>query len=737
MPTLVNVPEDEISDASETLLYEDDSPPILNEEEKKFVANSHIPIPQGTGHGGIDNEQHDEGEETMLYDQSATILSETILPEDEESETILFEEEHEEHGSLETHPKRLGVSSIGISRLERALDQVDTNVPGPNEILYRSKYESRVKSIIRQYDRQYPGHLRDYRTLSLDQQEKEQQRVQALLARLGIGQREQSQSHYHDDGTHNVGYTQQYPTQPQTPMKRYSLDDTLSPLMSPDCHGPPQWDNENSFHQVGDSFDDLTLGQSYGNDMIGKASSSTNYSKPSTQHPQQRSSRETPCAYSHHSSESVEIARGNAERSISPHSPPIYASPDPNRAKPSKRRADTSGKRGADLVRTKYNHEATSDDEHLEDPHEVISRRMEHLSLSPASSASPKDLFVATQSPISPRLTYGSSDEEDLCDDNFGGGLGNLIVDNDSHYSESNSPKTEYTIDTYTSHDKRRLLREVPMNCRLKEGAAFHLNKLDVKRSHNIRVATAYGEQVHRQFTKFADPLRRHGSKQRRALTDVYELLRKSEVGSRGRLETCAANVLFSLSYNQIVDLSLKLLLNDDTVRRRNGVANRAPLQGQTVVLVRTREDTEKWERALRDGTGCSVLNHSTLPLSERIRRSTAEKVTKFDVVLSTYDALKSADFAIPIDDRGRALLPAEGTENSWLQSRTSTQADAIQPQICRQLSVLQKVNFQRAIFVDILGRKSFLAKEDTARADAAVALRANSRYVTVIPKLC
>jgi hypothetical protein len=187
-------------------------------------------------------------------------------------------------------------------------------------------------------------------------------------------------------------------------------------------------------------------------------------------------------------------------------------------------------------------------------------------------------------------------------------------------------------------------------------------------------------------------------------------------------------SVLFSLTQEHIVDLCLKLLLNDDAV---NAKSTKTPsdLQGQTLVVTRTKEDIGKWESALREGTGCSVFNHATLPLSERIRMSTAEKATMYDVVITTFDAMKSPDTAISVNESGHAILTKVGNDQGWYSSRSASQSDT-GPQKCMKLSVLHKVNFKRIIFVDLLGRKSFLAKEGSARASAAVALSGDSRYV-------
>jgi hypothetical protein len=51
-------------------------------------------------------------------------------------------------------------------------------------------------------------------------------------------------------------------------------------------------------------------------------------------------------------------------------------------------------------------------------------------------------------------------------------------------------------------------------------------------------------------------------------------------------------------------------------------------------------------------------------------------------------------------------------------------------PQPTKQLSILHRIQFRRVIFVDVLGRKSYLAKGGTARATAAIAINGETRAV-------
>lgn len=96
--------------------------------------------------------------------------------------------------------------------------------------------------------------------------------------------------------------------------------------------------------------------------------------------------------------------------------------------------------------------------------------------------------------------------------------------------------------------------------------------------------------------------------------------------------------------------------------------------------------------------------DHHATKQSNRNLGSIAAKSAGFDVVLSTYDAIKSNEVAVPVDSLGRAILGShERSKNSdgWLASRAS---DA--PAKCLNLSALLRLRWCRVIFLDVLGRK-------------------------------
>jgi hypothetical protein len=114
---------------------------------------------------------------------------------------------------------------------------------------------------------------------------------------------------------------------------------------------------------------------------------------------------------------------------------------------------------------------------------------------------------------------------------------------------------------------------------------------------------------------------------------------------------------------------------------------------------------------------------------------STAKRCCRFGVTLTTFDSLKSPDVTVSLDEHGFVRFSNAGAEDGWFSTRDSSQA-ASQAQASqtlnanKQLSVLHLVQWKRVIFVDEVGRKTYLAKPETARFIAARALAAESKLV-------
>jgi hypothetical protein len=150
-------------------------------------------------------------------------------------------------------------------------------------------------------------------------------------------------------------------------------------------------------------------------------------------------------------------------------------------------------------------------------------------------------------------------------------------------------------------------------------------------------------------------------------------------------------------------------------------------------LVVRDKEDLDVWSRAFREGSSLSVKNHATMPLKQRKTPSTADDCARYDVVLTTFDALKSPDITHSVDDEGNVITATATNSSQWHSSRSSQS----NRQECKQYSVLHRVSWQRVIMIDIIGRKSFLVKQDTARATAVKALSTHTRwamFLTVDP---
>jgi hypothetical protein len=163
-------------------------------------------------------------------------------------------------------------------------------------------------------------------------------------------------------------------------------------------------------------------------------------------------------------------------------------------------------------------------------------------------------------------------------------------------------------------------------------------------------------------------------------------------------------------------------------------------LAGGTLIVLRAKEDIPVWEAALREYTSLSVFSHNSLQSNQRKHASAAAKCAVYDVVLTTYDLLKSKEVTVPIDSLGKAILKSDSKsvadDGGWLKTRGSeTQSGGEAKKTCLQLSILHRMSWYRMIMIDSLGkkgdeRKGYLTKPDTARAEAAKAVNSLSRFI-------
>lgn len=264
----------------------------------------------------------------------------------------------------------------------------------------------------------------------------------------------------------------------------------------------------------------------------------------------------------------------------------------------------------------------------------------------------------------------------------------------------------------------------------------------------------------------FKDPTSSFPSRVADRLNGAFEFMMKNEGESTISASTIVypdgcgdqnAGLLLSLDLKQTMAVTSKLLLTTMKVARshRNSKnrkiastpssANAAPptrgggyLAGGTLIILRAKEDIPTWEAALREYTSLSVISHNSLHAKERKNASAAAKFAVHDVVLTTYDLLKSKDATIPVDSIGRAILNSDSKKNAdeggWLKTRGSeTQSGGEAKQTCLHLTILHRLLWYRVIMMDCLGKRGYLTKPDTARFVAAKAVNSLSRFICFV----
>ena len=411
----------------------------------------------------------------------------------------------------------------------------------------------------------------------------------------------------------------------------------------------------------------------------------------------------------------VEIVRGSArEDSYSPradHSPDIIAV----HRSHTKRLATTSAKRGMDQAQLQAD-DSLDNSSLASEP-----RPLEEISApSPLDCSHPSPnncpLFSSSQSPI---LHQANMQSPHFNQENTGpcleSGCGADLND------------TVETIDVTTIHERQRrvkskengksYLQEIPANIVLKDGASFHYQPLNVTRPEKNRRFSQRGKQ--RSLHSFPDPLADCPGRLGQKINAVFdELVERNE-----------RVIIFSMTTDQICRMTVKLLL-DQGERNLHSIPDSEVMNGGTLVVARSKACLEQWERVLRVGTFHSVLNHTTMPLSERNRAAT-KKFTEYDVVLTTFDGIISKDTTVTLNSEGHVVPGKIGFQGGWYAAARADNSEAGEAQYQNTyLSLLHLIQWRRIIFVDSLGRKCYLAKGGTLRGKAAIALNGTSRFI-------
>jgi hypothetical protein len=304
------------------------------------------------------------------------------------------------------------------------------------------------------------------------------------------------------------------------------------------------------------------------------------------------------------------------------------------------------------------------------------------------------------------------------------------------------------------SHKEERMLR---YNVTLKGNSFIQYNPLKVYRppkwakiyenKRNYKIKQSREEHIQRNhdvqlvdenarplptLTMIQSPFKEFGSRDSERLNVVLEwLMQRERCSSNEEKESSLSGkaIILSLNQRQITCLVLQLILvnsghpNDNApYKTRKFLGN----SGGTLIVVKAKDEICGWECELREKTAFSVFNHAALSSSERRSANTTSKASSFDVVLTTYDALKSKEVTVSVDVNGRATKQTEH-DGGWLVSRTnqSDEEDKVRSAI---LSRLHLLCWQRIVFIDDLGRKSYLTKPGTSRAEVACSLTGRSK---------
>lgn len=369
-----------------------------------------------------------------------------------------------------------------------------------------------------------------------------------------------------------------------------------------------------------------------------------------------------------------------------------------------KRMATTSGKRGADLSRRKR----------VEDS--------EVLPTMDFQSPQPK-IFSASQSPILSETE--EEDERNLRsrkppadfseDSSIEGSPGSNISLGDHLHQDPDE-----TLDAiYETTLGRPALASLANNVHLKKGASVHFEPLHTKRQ---RPKTKAMTQT------FPDPFEYYTGKTYDKMKFVYKWIRK-----RMESKSVPGGVVFSMSEQKIMDTCLRLIVrvSAQQIEAASSQSKASDtIQGQTLIVVRERDSLEDWKRIFREGSNLGVICHCELPLKERKSLSTAHKCSKYGIVLTTFDALISPDCTIVLEEGdGVAMVEQSQDPHGWMQGRGSSSQSESQAR-CKRLSILHRLKWKQIIFVDALGRRSYMAKPDTSRNKAAALLAADARLL-------
>jgi hypothetical protein len=642
-------------------------------------------------------------------------------------------------GSPYTRKKQDALQSNSVEKLPQNDVSFERRV-SRHESLFKQRFEQNVVGYIEDFKQRRPNALVDYENLSRERKIAEIQKVQDLLSRTyhhgksNYVPRSRLDDHDHSsmDSQLQLKNETYHSTSDNvnTSRREATLDDTtitkdadVSTDLKDDSHV-----QDRSMALLSPSGSNLSSPQTPKRDRTsiarGRRNSRVSQTSPSFYCTDNLDSVHT-SSFDFNtegdSCDSIEQVRRNRKSS---NSPMVMTTPLSTARISQKRFASMSGKRGADTSRLKLSSGGSplSVDQHgfrfsIED----TSPPSLHYGASPRAGI----LFAASQSPILHDVTVfmaTSSPHRDTRDET----------------EELETPRQDvkdsiYTVDMHSGVERRvrwnlgqddSHLQEIPANVSLKESVNFKMQPLKVRKLGSSK----RGKDTDRQHLSFPDPLEKYRGSEARKLAVVKDWIEARDDHSA----RSTSGIVFSVQLHQITDAVLSVMLKAEDGERQGSQSSGKSLEGATLVICRSKEDTEEFASTFRAGSAFSVLNHAALPLADRTRSNTATRCATFDVVLSTFDAIMSKDVVTTLNGDGH-VIRKEDQQDGWFSSRGASN-DEDEVGRVEKLSVLHMLDWRRVVFVDDLGRKSYIAKSGTLRAKAAAAINATTRFVFFPP---
>ena len=290
------------------------------------------------------------------------------------------------------------------------------------------------------------------------------------------------------------------------------------------------------------------------------------------------------------------------------------------------------------------------------------------------------------------------------------------------------------------------LIKDAPTDVRLRHGETIRYPKLTTLHTRpTIGTTTNSTTRVPALTQSYPDPFRLYEEKVQKQLNRVYTKMMMHR--DRRTLRQCGA--VLAVTEQHVTDLVLKLHLDHPVLedRTNNDNTKNAPLRGKTLIVARSKDGLDTWRRTFREGSGLSVVNHASMSITQRKHPTCSAQLIHSDIVLSTYDAIKSPDLAMKIDTTtGLAVTHTDLTStDGWYTAPSAMPSQQHQDSdgravvatnyTTRALSAAHKLRWNRILLVDVLGRKGYMTKADTtARVQAVRALNADTRWMFFVP---